>query len=95
MISIREGAFLLIMGCGFVLIMESAHTLAITLAIPLIVLSLIGFHVALFSVIAPHRLRIKKDESYRLQPRRSRIGVPLLVVTAGIGVGFGISAVLG
>ncbi len=95
MISIREGVFLLVMGCGFVLIMESADELAFTLAIPLIVLTLVGFHVALFSVIAPHRLGIKKDEAYRLQPRRSRIGVPLLVVTAGIGTGFGISALLG
>ncbi|MGZ4936818.1 MAG: hypothetical protein ACXVIP_05430 [Halobacteriota archaeon] len=95
MISIREGAFLLIMGCGFVLIMESADKLAFTLAIPLIVLTLVGFHVALFSIIAPHRLGIKKDEAYRLQPRRSRIGVPLLLVTAGIGTGFGISALFG
>ncbi|MGZ4934750.1 MAG: hypothetical protein ACXV49_09685 [Halobacteriota archaeon] len=95
MISIREGAFLLIMGCGFVLIMESADKLAFTLAVPLIVLTLVGFHVALFSIIAPHRLGIKKDEAYRLQPRRSRIGVPLLLVTAGIGTGFGISALFG
>ncbi|MDD1720905.1 MAG: hypothetical protein LUP95_02860 [Euryarchaeota archaeon] len=95
MISIREGAFLLIVGCGFVLIMESADKLAFTLAISLIVLTLVGFHVALFSIVAPHRLGIKKDVAYRLQPRRSRIGVPLLVVTAGIGTGFGISALLG
>ncbi len=95
MASIRESVFLLIMGCGFVLIMESADRLAFTLAIPLIVLTLVGFHVALFSVIAPHRLGIKRDEAYRLQSRRSRIGVPLLVVTAGIGTGFGISALLG
>ncbi|MGZ4904639.1 MAG: hypothetical protein ACXVIG_06190 [Halobacteriota archaeon] len=94
-ISIREGAFLLIMGCGFVLIMESADKLAFMLAIPLIVLTLVGFHIALFSIIAPHRLGIEKDEAYRSQPRRSRIGVPLLVVTAGIGTGFGISALLG
>ncbi|MGZ4920463.1 MAG: hypothetical protein ACXV6L_09720 [Halobacteriota archaeon] len=83
------------MGCGFVLIMESADKLAFTLAIPLIVLTLVGFHVVLFSIIAPHRLGIKKDEAYRLQPRRSRIGVPLLLVTAGIGTGFGISALFG
>ncbi len=95
MISIREGASLLIIGCGFVLIMESADTLAFTLAIPLIVLTLVGFHIALFSVIAPHRLGIKKDTIYMLQSRTSRIGVPLLVVTAGIGAGFGISALLG
>ncbi len=95
MTSIREGAFLLIVGCGFVLIMESADKLAFTLAIPLIVLTLIGFHATLFSVIAPQRLGIKKDEAYRLQSRRSRIGVPLLVVTAGISIGFAISALLG
>ncbi len=95
MISIREGVFLLITGCGFVLIMESADKLAFTLAVPLIVLTLVGFHVALFSVIAPHRVGVKKDEAYRLQSRRTRIGVPLLVVTAGIGTGFGISAFFG
>ncbi|MGZ4950876.1 MAG: hypothetical protein ACXV5K_07575 [Halobacteriota archaeon] len=75
--------------------MESADKLAFTLAVPLIVLTLVGFHVVLFSIIAPHRLGIKKDEAYRLQPRRSRIGVPLLLVTAGIGTGFGISALFG
>lgn len=95
MISIREGAFLLTVGCGFVLIMESADKLAFVVAIPLIVLTLVGFHIALFSVIAPHRIGIKKDEAYRSQPRRSRIGIPLLVVTAGISTGFGISALLG
>ncbi len=95
MISIREGSFLLITGCGFVLIMESADKLALTVAVPLVVLTLVGFHGALFSVIAPHRLGIKKDDAYRLRPRRSRVGVPLLVVTAGIGAGFGISTWLG
>lgn len=94
MISIHEGAFLLIIGCGFVLIMESADKLAFTLAISLIILALIGFHLALFSIIAPHRFGIKKDEAYRLQPRRTRIGVPLVIATAGIGVGFGISAIM-
>ncbi len=91
-VSIHEGAFLFIMGCGFVMLMESADKLAFVLAIPLVVLSLIGFHVALFSIAAPHRLGIKKDEANRLQPLRRRIGVPLLVVTAGIGIGFWISA---
>jgi hypothetical protein len=62
--------------------------------VPLIVLALICFHAVLFSVIAPHRLGIRKDETYRLQSRRIRIGVPLLVVTAGIGIGFGISTAL-
>ncbi len=95
MISIKEGAFLLTLGCGFVLVTESANRLELTLAIPLIVLTLVGFHVALVSVIAPHRLGIKKDDAYRLRLRRSRVGVPLLVVTVGIGAGFGISALLG
>lgn len=94
MVSIHEGAFLFTVGCGFVLLMESADKLAFLLAAPLIVLSLIAFHVALFAIVAPHRLGIKKDEAYRLQPRRRRIGVPLLVVTAGIGIGFWISAAL-
>ncbi len=95
MTSIREGAFLLITGCGFVLLMESADKLVFMLAIPLIVLALIGFHVALFSVIAPHRLGIKKGDTFTRQPRRERIGVPLIIATAGIVVGFGISAILG
>ncbi len=95
MVSVRESAFLLLVGCGFVLIMESADKLAFILAIPLIVFTLVGFHVALLLVIAPHRLGLKKDEAYRLQSRRSRVGVPLLVVTAGISTGFGISALFG
>ncbi len=95
MVSVRESAFLLFVGCGFVLIMESADKFAFMFAIPLIVLTLVGFHVALFLVIAPHRLGLKKDEAYRLQSRRSRVGVPLLVVTAGISTGFGISALFG
>jgi hypothetical protein len=94
MMSTREGTLLFAAGCGFVLLMESADKLAFMLAIPLIVLALIGFHAVLFSVIAPHRLGIQKDEAYRLQSRRARIGVPLLVVTVGIGVGFGINAAL-
>ncbi len=92
MVSIREGALLLIVGCGFVLVMELAEKLVFALAVPLAALSLIGFHAALFSVVAPHRLGIKKDKAYRLHPRRTHIGVPLLVATAGIG--FGISAAL-
>ncbi len=75
--------------------MESANRLELTLAVPLIVLTLVGFHVALFSVFAPHRLGIKKDDAYGLRPRRSRVGVPLFVVTVGIGAGFGISTLLG
>lgn len=94
MVSISEGLILIVAGCGFVLLIELAETLYYLLAIPLIVLALVSFHAALFSVVAPHRLGIQKDEAYWRQPRRTRIGVPLLITTAGIGMGFGINAII-
>ncbi len=95
MVSVRDGVLLFTIGSVLVLLMESADKVSFTYAISLIVLALVGFHLALFSVIAPHRLGIKKDDAYRLQPRRMRIGMPLLFVTADIGMGSGISVSLG
>ncbi len=94
MVSVRDGVFLFAIGCGFVLLMESTDKVAFIHAVPLIILALISFHLALFSVVAPHRLGIKKDDTYTRQPRSRRIGVPLVIATAGIGVGFGVSALL-